>query len=131
MSVTKPCSFSVKAFNDVIDYKTVVKEENICSQVVTAPLHHKIVVNFTAFNLVFGSSRVELYDGKDKNQRLLGNYTGMKPSFIVRSTGRYIFVVVIETDSMVISNFTAVFSYTPTKGELNLHTGKKKIKERL
>ena len=107
----------------MIDYKTVIHKERICNQVITAPLHHKILLNFTVFN--FGSSRVEIYDGKDKNQSLLGNYTGTRPSFIVQSTGRYMFLVVTETDSMLISNFIAFYSYTATKGELNLCLGKR------
>ena len=110
----------------MIDYKTVLKEKGNCSQVITAPLHHKIVLNFTAFNFVSGSGRVEIYDGSDKNQSLLGNYTRTRSSFIVQSTGRYLFLVVIKTDPMAISNFTAVYSYIATKGELNPYTGKKK-----
>ena len=116
----------MKGSNGVIDYKTVMNEEKNCSQVViTAPPHHKIVLNFTAFNLVSGSGRVEIYDGRDKNQSLLGNYTGTRSSFIVQSTGRYLLLVVIKTDPMAISNFTAVYIYTATKCELNLYTGKR------
>ena len=110
----------------MIDYKTVINKEKSCSQVITAPLNHKIVLNFIAFNLASGSSRVEVFDGKDKNQRLLGNYTGTKPSFIVRSTGRYMFLVVVDTNPLVISNFTAVYNYTATKGKLYLYSGKRK-----
>ena len=112
----------------MIDYKTVLNKERNCSQVITAPLHHNIVLNFTAFNFVSGSGRVEIYDGSDKNQSLLGNYTRTRSSFIVQSTGRYLFLVVIKTDPMAISNFTAVYSYIATKGELNLYTGKKNSK---
>ena len=109
----------------MIDCRTVIKEEKNCSQVITAPPHHKIVLNFTAFNLVSGSGRVEIYDGSDKNQSLLGNYTGTKSSFIVESTGRSLFLVVIKTDPKAISKFTAVYCYTATKGELNLYTSKR------
>ena len=105
----------------MIDYKTVMKKEKNCSQVITGPPHHKIVLNFTAFNFVSGSGRVEIYDGSDKNQSLLGNYTRTRSSFIVQSTGRYLFLVVIKTDPMVTSNFTAFYSYIATKGELNLY----------
>ncbi|XP_015772108.1 PREDICTED: uncharacterized protein LOC107350396 isoform X2 [Acropora digitifera] len=117
VSATRPCSFSVKGANGVIDYKTVMKEEKNCSQVITAPPYHKIVLNFTAFNFVSGSGRIEIYDGSDKNQSLLWSYTGTKSSFIVQSTGRYLFLVVIKTDPMAISNFTAVFSYIATKAK--------------
>ena len=105
----------------MIDYKTILNEGRNCSQVITAPLHHKIVLNFTAFNFVSGAGRVEIYDASDKNQSLLGIYTGTRSSFIVQSTGRYLFLVVIKTDPMAISNFTAVYSYIATKGELNLY----------
>ena len=110
----------------MIDYKTVISKEESCSQLITAPLNHKIVLNFIAFNLASGSSRVEVFDGKDKNQRLLGNYTGTKPSFIVQSTGRHMFLVVVDTNPLVISNFTAVYNYTATKGKLYLYSGKER-----
>ena len=91
--------------------------ENYCSWLIAAPPHHNIILNFTTLNILnysnFKPSSVEVYDGRNKSQTLLGYYTGNKNPFILQSSGRYILVVATG-----VSSFTAIYTSRTRKGNL-------------
>ena len=120
---SEPCFFTLNNSNGIISSDPTGNYSS-CSWVVTAPLHHNILLNFTIFHLpaspVNGKCYVQVYDGRDISETLLGNFTGRRGPFPVQSSGRYMLIKLIKKRNAQPSNcnFTAVYFSSTSIGEL-------------
>ena len=96
-----------------------------CTWIITAPSNHAVKLNFTIFNLRgYGvktySSEIEVYDGKSKNDTLLGIFSGSRRPFIVQTSGQFMMVTFKRYHEEAFFNFKGVYSSSSIKGELYL-----------
>ena len=94
-----------------------------CTWIIRAPSNHTMKLNFTIFNLRgYGAktyrSEIEVYDGKSKNDTLLGIFSGSRRPFIVQTSGQFMMLIFKRYHEFGFFNFEGVYSSTSIKGEL-------------
>ena len=96
-----------------------------CTWIITAPSNHTVKLNFTIFNLRgYGAKtyrgEIEVYDGKSKNDTLLGIFSGSRRPFIVQTSGQFMMVTFKRYHEEAFFNFKGVYSSSSIKGELHV-----------
>ena len=121
---TNPCFKDVGSSSGVIS-SSITKNYSMydCTWIIRAPSNHTIKLNFTIFNLRgYGvktyRSEIEVYDGKSKNDTLLGIFSGSRRPFIVQTSGQFMMVTFKRYRAEAFFNFKAVYSSSSIKGEL-------------
>ena len=119
-----PCFYNVGSSNGVIS-SSFTKNYSMynCTWIITAPSNHTVKLNFTIFNLRgYGAkayrSEIEVYDGKSKNDTLLGIFSGSRRPFIVQTSGQFMMVTFQRYHEEAFFNFKGVYSSSSIKGEL-------------
>ena len=128
-----PCFYNVGSSNGVIS-SSFTKNYSMynCTWIITAPSNHTVKLNFTIFNLRgYGAktyrSEIEVYDGKSKNDTLLGIFSGSRRPFIVQTSGQFMMVNFKRYHERTFFNFKGVYSSSSTRGEL--YVPKKRIEK--
>ena len=121
-----PCFYDVGSSNGVIS-SSITKNYSMydCTWIIRAPSNHTIKLNFTIFNLRgYGvktyRSEIEVYDGKSKNDTLLGIFSGSRRPFIVQTSGQFMMLTFKRYHELPFFNFKGVYSSSSIKGELYL-----------
>ena len=96
-----------------------------CTWIIRAPSNHTMKLNFTIFNLRgYGAntyrSEIEVYDGKSKNDTLLGIFSGSRRPFIVQTSGQFMMLTFKRYHELAFFNIKGVYSSSSIKGELYL-----------
>ena len=119
-----PCLNYVGSSNGVIS-SSITKNYSMydCTWIIRAPSNHTIKLNFTIFNLRgYGAktyrSEIEVYDGKSKNDTLLGIFSGSRRPFIVQTSGQFMVLTFTRYHEFAYFIFEGVYSSTSIKGEL-------------
>ena len=119
-----PCFYDVGSSDGVIS-SSFTKNYSMynCTWIITAPSNHTVKLNFTIFNLRgYGAkkyrSEIEVYDGKSKNDTLLGIFSGSRSPFIVQTSGQFMMVNFKRYKKWAYFNFRGVYSSSSIKGEL-------------
>ena len=121
-----PCFYDVGSSNGVIS-SSFTKNYSMynCTWIITAPSNHTVKLNFTIFNLRgYGvktyRSEIEVYDGKSKNDTLLGIFSGSRRPFIIQTSGQFMMLTFKRYHELAFFNFKGVYSSSSIKGELYL-----------
>ena len=119
-----PCFYDVGSSNGVIS-SSITKNNSLynCTWIITAPSNHTVKLTFTIFNLRgYGEktyrSEIEVYDGKSKNDTLLGIFSGSRRPFIVQTSGQFMMLTFKRYHELAFFNFKGVYFSTSIKGEL-------------
>ena len=119
-----PCFNYVGSSNGVIS-SSITKNNSMydCTWIITAPSNHTVKLTFTIFNLRgYGEktyrSEIEVYDGKSKNDTLLGIFSGSRRPFIVQTSGQFMMLTFKRYHELGFFSFEGVYSSTSIKGEL-------------
>ena len=87
-----PCLFSVNGSSGFIS-SSGTKNYEQCTWIITAPSNHTVKLKFTIFHLskgpLFGQAKIQVHDGKRKNDTVLGIFTGARQPFIIQTSGRF------------------------------------------
>ena len=119
-----PCFYDVGSSNGVIS-SSANKNYSMydCTWIITAPSNHTVKLNFTIFNLLdlyprIFRSEIKVFDGKRKNDTLLGIFSGSRRPFIVQTSGKFMMLTFKRYHKFAFFNFKGVYSSTSIKGEL-------------
>ena len=118
-----PCFYDVRSSNGVIS-SSFTKNYSMysCTWIITAPSSHTVKLTFTTFNLDDYSStfrsEIKIFDGKSKNDTLLGIFSGSRRPFIVQTSGQFMMLTFKRYHEVAFFNFEGVYSSTSIKGEL-------------
>ena len=119
----KTCFYDVGSSNGVIS-SSITKNYSMykCTWIITAPSNHTVKLTFTVFNLDDYSptfrSEIKVFDGKSKNDTLLGIFSGSRRPFIVQTSGQFMMVTFKRYHLLGFFSFKAVYFSTSIKGEL-------------
>ena len=96
-----------------------------CTWIITAPSNHTVKLNFTIFNLLdlypqIYRNEIKVFDGKTKNDMLLGTFSGSRRPFIVQTSGQFMMVTFKRYHEEAFFNFKGVYSSSSIKGELHV-----------
>ena len=121
-----PCFYDVGSSNGVIS-SSITKNYSMydCTWIIRAPSNHTMKLNFTTFNLrgyeaKTYRSEIEVYDGKSKNDTLLGIFSGSRRPFIIQTSGQFMMLTFKRYHELAFFNFKGVYSSSSIKGELYL-----------
>ena len=117
-----PCFYDVGSSNGVIS-SSATKNYSMynCTWIITAPSNHTVKLTFTIFNLLdYWTIRCEIkvFDGKSKNDTLLGIFSGSRRPFIVQTSGQFMMLTFKRYHELAVFNFKGVYFSTSIKGEL-------------
>ena len=118
-----PCFYNVGSSNGVIS-SSFTKNYSMynCTWIITAPSNHTVKLTFTIFNLfdylTIYRSEIKVFDGKSKNDTLLGIFSGSRRPFIVQTSGQFMMVTFTSYHEEAFFNFRGVYSSSSIKGEL-------------
>ena len=118
----KTCFYDVGSSNGVIS-SSITKNNSLynCTWIITAPSNHTVKLTFTIFNLfdlTIYRSEIKVFDGKRKNDTLLGIFSGSRRPFIVQTSGQFMMLTFKRYHERAFFNFKGVCSSTSIKGEL-------------
>ena len=124
-----PCFYDVGSSNGVIS-SSANKNYSMydCTWIITAPSNHTVKLTFTIFNLLDYWTRCEIkvFDGKSKNDTLLGIFSGSRRPFIVQTSGQFMMLTFKRYHESAFFNFKGVYFSTSIKGELYVPKGELK-----
>ena len=116
---TLPCLFSVNGSSGFIS-SSGTKNYKHCSWIITAPSNHSVKLKFKIFSLSndpwFGQARIEVHDGKRKNDTILGIFSGARRPFIIQTSGRFMMVALQKDSLSTPCNFKGTYYTSPKKG---------------
>ena len=118
-----PCFYDVGSSNGVIS-SSITKNNSLynCTWIITAPSNHIVKLTFTTFNLfdylTIYRSEIKVFDGKSKNDTLLGIFSGSRRPFVVQTSGQFMMVTFKRYHLFGFFSFKAVYFSTSIKGEL-------------
>ena len=127
-----PCFYDVGSSNGVIS-SSITKNYSMynCTWIITAPSNHTVKLTFTIFNLfdylTIYRSEIKVFDGKSKNDTLLGIFSGSRRPFIVQTSGQFMMVNFKRYHERTFFNFKGVYSSSSIRGEL--YVPKKRIEK--
>ena len=116
---TLPCLFSVNGSSGFIS-SSGTKNYKHCNWIITAPSNHTVKLKFMIFRLYnnpwYGQSRIQVHDGKRKNDTILGIFSGARRPFIIQTSGRFMMVALQKDYLFTPCNFQGTYYTSPKKG---------------
>ena len=116
------CFYALRSSNGVIS-SSITNNYSMynCTWIITAESNHTVKLTFTTFNLFDYSiyrSEIKVFDGKSKNDTLLGIFSGSRRQFVVQTSGKFMMLTFKRYHELGFFNFEGVYSSTSVKGEL-------------
>ena len=89
---SEACFFGVNGSSGLIS-SSGTKNYERCTWIITAPSNHTVKLIFTTFRLSgyfsWYQPQIQVYDGKRKNDTVLGVFTGIRQPFLIKTSGRF------------------------------------------
>ena len=92
---SEECFFGVNGSSGLISCSGTKNYKN-CTWIITAPSNHTVKLIFTTFSLYsysWGRAKIQVYDGKRKNDPVLGVFTGKRQPFLIQTSGRFMMLI--------------------------------------
>ena len=89
---SEACFFAVNGSSGFISFSSATNKFMHCTWIITAPSNHTVKLIFTTFSLYtsyWGRAEIQVYDGKRKNDTVLGVFTGTRQPFLIQTSGRF------------------------------------------
>ena len=116
---TLPCLFSVNGSSGFIS-SSGTKNYNECTWIITAPSNHTVKLKFMIFSLSNdpreNQTRIQVHDGKRKNDTILGIFSGARRPFIIQTSGRFMMVALQKDFLSTPCNFKGTYYTSQKKG---------------
>ena len=89
---SEACFFAVNGSSGFISSSSTENYKR-CTWIITAPSNHTVKLIFTTFRLSgyfsWYQPQIQVYDGKRKNDTVLGVFTGTRQPFLIQTSGRF------------------------------------------
>ena len=118
-AVVQPCLFSVNGSSGFISSSGVKYYDRTCTWIITVPSNHTVKLKFTIFrlsndpwlptDLPHGIAKIQVHDGKRKNDTVLGVFTGARQPFIIQTSGRFMMFTLQKRFPFTPCNFKGTF----------------------
>ena len=116
---TLQCLFTVNGSTGFIS-SSGAKNYKHCNWIITAPSNHTVKLKFMIFRLSndswLGQARIQVHDGKRKNDTILGIFSGARRPFIIQTSGRFMMVALQKDYLSTPCNFNGAYYTNPKKG---------------
>ena len=88
---SEACFFAVNGSSGFIS-SSGANNYKRCTWIITAPSNHTVKLIFTTFRLsgyFWNPIEIKVYDGKRKNDTVLGVFNGTRQPFLIKTSGRF------------------------------------------
>ena len=88
---SEACFFAVNGSSGFIS-SSGTENYKRCTWIITAPSNHTVKLRFTIFRLsgyFHDQPKIQVYDGKRKNDTILGVFTGTRQPFVIQTSGQF------------------------------------------
>ena len=113
-----PCLFSVNGSSGFIS-SSGTKNYKHCNWIITAPSNHAVKLKFMIFGLSdrrWDQARIQVHDGKRKNDAILGMFSEARQPFIIQTSGRFMMVALKKDSLSTPCNFKGIYYTSQKKG---------------
>ena len=111
-AVVQPCLFSINGSSGSIS-SSGAKYYRHCTWIITVPSNRTVKLKFTIFRLrnylIWDQAKIQVHDGKGKNDTVLGIFTGARQPFIIQTSGRFMMLTLQKAYSSAPCNFKGTF----------------------
>ena len=114
---SEACFFAVNGSSGFIS-PSGTENYKRCTWIITAPSNQTIKLIFTTFRLSgysWNLAEIKVYDGKRKNDTVLGVFSGTRQPFLLKTSGRFMMLTLKKKYSFTLCIFKGAF-YTKIKG---------------
>ena len=114
---SEACFFAVNGSSGFIS-SSGANNYKRCTWIITAPSNQTIKLIFTTFRLsgyYWNKAEIKVYDGKRKNDTVLGVFSGTRQPFLLKTSGRFMKLTLKKKYSFTLCIFKGGF-YTKIKG---------------
>ena len=114
---SEACLFAVNGSSGFIS-PSGTENYKRCTWIITAPSNQTIKLIFTTFRLAgysWNLAEIKVYDGKRKNDTVLGVFSGTRQPFPLKTSGRFMMLTLKKKYSLIPCIFKGAF-YTKIKG---------------
>ena len=115
---SEACFFAVNGSSGFIN-SSRTKNYMHCTWIITAPSNHTVKLRFTIFRLsgdYWNQAKIQVYDGKGKNDTVLGVFTGTRQPFLIQTSGRFMMLTLIKKYWFTRSIFKGAYYSISGKG---------------
>ena len=116
---TSPCWFYLNGSSGFIS-SSGTKNYDECIWIITAPSNHTVKLKFMIFSLSNDprgtQRRIQVHDGKRKNDTILGIFSGARRPFIIQTSGRFMMVALQKDFLSTPCNFKGTYYTSQEKG---------------
>ena len=115
---SETCFFAVNGSSGFIS-SDGTKTYVTCAWILTAPSNHTVKLKFTMFRFAdksWNQASIQVYDGKRKNDTVLGIFSGTRHPFIVQTSGRFMMLTLQKTHSSTLCYFKGTYYAISKKG---------------
>ena len=111
-AVVQPRLFSVNGSRGFIS-SSGAKYCYPCKWIITVPSNHTVKLKFTIFRLpnypIWRQAKIQVHDGKGKNDTVLGIFSGARQPFIIQTSGRFMMFTLQKSFPFTPCNFKGTF----------------------
>ena len=114
---SEACFFAVNGSSGFIS-SSGTKNYKRCTWIITAPSNHTVKLIFTTFRLSDYNSykaEIKVYDGKRKNDTVLGVFNGTRQPFLIKTSGQFMMLTLKRKYPQSLCIFNGAY-YTKIKG---------------
>ena len=114
---SEACFFAVNGSSGFISSSGTSNYER-CTWIITAPSNQTIKLIFTTFRLsgyFWNPTEIKVYDGKRKNDTVLGVFHGTRQPFLIKTSGRFMMLTLKKKFPWSLCIFNGAY-YTKIKG---------------
>ena len=114
---SEACFFAVNESSGFIS-SSETNNYKRCTWIITAPSNQTIKLIFTTFRssaYFWNPTEIKVYDGKRKNDTVLGVFNGTRQPFLIKTSGRFMMLTLKKKYPLSLCIFNGAF-YTKIKG---------------
>ena len=114
---SEACFFAVNGSSGFIS-SSGTENYKRCTWIITAPSNHTVKLIFTTFRLsgyFWNPTEIKVYDGKRKNDTVLGVFNGTRQPFLIKTSGRFMMLTLKRKYPQSLCIFNGAY-YTKIKG---------------
>ena len=106
---SEECVFTVNGSAGSIN-ATEAKNYSNCAWIIAAPTNHTVKLEFTIFHLSVNLAKIQIHDGKSKNDTVLARFSGTRQPFIIQTSGRFMMLILKKDEPSTLCNFMGTYT---------------------
>ena len=113
---SEECFFTLNGSTGSI-HANEAKNYTTCTWNITAPTNYTVKLKFTIFHLSVNQAKIQIHDGKSKNDTVLARFSGTRQPFTIQTSGRFMMLILKKDEPSTLCNFMGAYNISSNKGQ--------------